>query len=485
MKNKVNRFRLLGLLFFIYIIPTCGKTPHCVAHYVSPTGSSSWAQSSNLYTPCSAAIAFANARAGDTVYFRGGTYRTPKRSFGDTYSGYYNVMHSGTPSSNIVFMAYPSEVPLFSGLSGGSGDKTSGSSNVYATIFATNNKSYIVFDGFSFEADGGKKMARMMVGIDHTDANGGGHCTIKNCSFQGGTASATANRSTDNNEGLRIEGNNYTNVFNCRFTNYKMTDNWHNTSAMKMYWDTSCTIENCEFDSSSTGVYFKEANPKAVVRNCFFRGNYQAFLISSEIANRANSDSLQFYNNVIINSSYVGFDWEGSGSDEGTHGDDYVIYNNTFYGNTLHVRFGFTGPGHGASFYNNILSHATGDYNFLTQDFSAVWKNNLKQVDHNQWGTPWKPIRIGDNGRDINYNSLGIWKTSGQLENPFDAGCGFTNNPGCGDMASDPLFVNTSGGFDQLMDFKLAPNSPCVKKGRNKQEPIGADIDKIIRVKGK
>jgi hypothetical protein len=52
-------------------------------------------------------------------------------------------------------------------------------------------------------------------------------------------------------------------------------------------------------------------------------------------------------------------------------------------------------------------------------------------------------------------------------------------------MASDPLFVNTSGGFDQLMDFKLAPNSPCVKKGRNKQEPIGADIDKIIRVKGK
>ena len=472
-------------LFVLLMIGFCVFPAFIAAaiHFVSPMGSASWAQSSSIASPCSTAVAFTNAQAGDTVYFRGGTYRTQKRNFGDSYSGYYNPANSGTSSSYIVFMAYPSEFPLFSGLAGGSGDQTSASTNIYATIFGTKNKSYLVFDGFSFEADTGKKMARMIIGIDHTDeTTPQGHCIIKNCVFQGGT---TANNSVDNNEGLRIEGNNYITVSSCRFTHYKMSTDDHNTSAIKTYWDTLCTINNCEFDSSTIGVYIKEANPKVMVYNCFFKGNYEAFLISSEIMNRSESDSLKFYNNILINSSYIGFEWEGAGSDSGTHGNDYLIYNNTFYGNTQNVLLGFTSSGRGASFYNNISCGATGTYNLVTDDYNATWQNRIKQADHNEWGTPFMTIRIGDNGRDINYSTLVSWQASGQLENPFDAGCGSSKNPGCGDLASDPQFINGSGNFSQPGDFALAPNSPCKHAGRNGIDDIGANADSVGLQNGK
>jgi hypothetical protein len=116
--KKLGLFSLI-MACFLYCPVMIMATPH----YVSPTGKATWLQSTAIASPCSTAVAFANAQAGDTVYFRGGTYRTPKRNFGDSYSGYYCAAHSGTAASYIVFMAYPSEVPLFSGLTGGSADQ--------------------------------------------------------------------------------------------------------------------------------------------------------------------------------------------------------------------------------------------------------------------------------------------------------------------------------------------------------------------------
>ena len=95
----------------------------------------------------------------------------------------------------------------------------------------------------------------------------------------------------------------------------------------------------------------------------------------------------------------------------------------------------------------------------MTDDYNATWQNRIKQADHNEWGTPFMTIRIGDNGRDINYSTLVSWQASGQLENPFDAGCGSSKNPGCGDLASDPQFINGSGNFSQPGDFAL-PRTP-------------------------
>ena len=453
-------------LFLIIVLCSLVFASH---HYVSNVGTASWANSTNIATPCSTSVAFANAVAGDTVYFRGGTYRTPKRNTSDSYHGYYNVANSGNLSNPIVFMAYPSELPLYTGLAGGSGDATSGSTDIYATEFASNNQSYLVFDGFSFQSDTGKKMARMMIGLDHSDQVGAanGNITIKNCQFYGGSTSATTNTSTDNNEGLRIEGMKNITVSNCFFTQYKMTTDWHNTSAIKTYWDTTVTFTNCEFDTCSVGIYIKEADQKVTVNNCFFKVNYDAFLTSAEIANRSESDTMNFYNNIIANSIHINFIWEGDGADPGLHGNDYNIYNNTFYNSTENVQLGYNLINHGLTFYNNIVWKSSSTYNLVTQDGNATYINHIKQMDHNQWGTPYQSIQIGQYDRDLTYSTLASWQASNQLDAAYDAGCGSSVHPGCGDLASSPLFTNASGHLVNVADFTIPSNSPCYTGGRS------------------
>jgi hypothetical protein len=74
-------------------------------------------------------------------------------------------------------------------------------------------------------------------------------------------------------------------------------------------------------------------------------------------------------------------------------------------------------------------------------------------------------------------SSLTLWQASGQLENSFDAGCVSSKNPGCGELASNPQFINGSGMFNQPGDFALASNSPCKHTGRNGVDDIGAYTD--------
>ncbi len=442
-------------------------------HYVTTNGTGSWAASTNIATPCTTSVAFANAAAGDTVYFRGGTYRTPKRNTSDSYHGYYNVTNSGTSGSPIVFMAYPSETPLFTGLAGGTGDATSGSTNIYSTIFASNNKSYLTFDGFTFQSDTGKKMARMMIGQDYNNVVGAaaGFITIKNCKFYGGSTSLLTNSSVDNNEGLRIEGSKNITVSNCLFNHYQDiatggTPNWHNTSAIKTYWDTTVTFSNCEFDTSTVGIYIKEADQKVTVNNCFFNDNYDAFVTSAEIVNRSESDTLNFYNNIVANTQYIGFLWEGDGADAGLHGNDYNIYNNTFYNSTENVQLGYNLPGHGENFYNNIVWKSSSTYNLVSQ-MQPGYPNIIKQMDHNQWGTPFQSIQMNQWNWDSTFSTLAKWQASNFLASSYDAGCGSSTHPGCGDLASDPLFTNASTHMITIADFTIPSNSPCYTGGRS------------------
>lgn len=154
----VRVFSLLTVCAFV-------STAFVVAsiHYVSPTGSATWANSTALSAPCSTGVAFANANAGDTVYFRGGTYNVPAKNFSDSYHGYYEPTNSGTANAPIVFMAYPGEAPVFNGTSGGTGDIDGQGQYTFATIFGTNDKSYIIFDGFTFQANKGTMKARIKI----------------------------------------------------------------------------------------------------------------------------------------------------------------------------------------------------------------------------------------------------------------------------------------------------------------------------------
>jgi hypothetical protein len=94
------------------------QTPTTNTYWVSPAGAASWVNCRSD-TPlagaaaCSRQMANTNAMAGDTVYFRGGTY-TITMTGGDTYG--IMPAHSGTsPSSRIVFARYANEVPIITG----------------------------------------------------------------------------------------------------------------------------------------------------------------------------------------------------------------------------------------------------------------------------------------------------------------------------------------------------------------------------------
>jgi hypothetical protein len=71
-------------------------------HYVSATGTDTWANSTNIGTPCSLATANANVAAGDTVYLRGGTYS------GITGAA-IGPVNTGTSGNVITFSSYNSE----------------------------------------------------------------------------------------------------------------------------------------------------------------------------------------------------------------------------------------------------------------------------------------------------------------------------------------------------------------------------------------
>ena len=90
-------------------------------YYVSPSGTASWAECTDINTPCSLSTANVNAIAGDTVYLRGGIYDTG-----------ISPSNSGTANNKIIFQAYTGEIPVISGT---------------FDIITLNNVDYIVVDG--------------------------------------------------------------------------------------------------------------------------------------------------------------------------------------------------------------------------------------------------------------------------------------------------------------------------------------------------
>jgi len=98
------------LVFFQLPFP---EIAHAAIHYVSNSGKATWANSTNISTPCSVSTAFANAAAGDVVNFRGGTYNIGAASK-NNYP-VYSFANSGTSENRITFQAYPGETPIING----------------------------------------------------------------------------------------------------------------------------------------------------------------------------------------------------------------------------------------------------------------------------------------------------------------------------------------------------------------------------------
>ena len=204
------------------------------AYWVSPTGAATWANAKSA-TPlsgascCSLSTANANASAGDIVYLRAGTYRSPLAP-----------THSGTSGAKIIWSNYNSEYVLIS-------NNAIFDGYYYYNILLW-TVSWNVFDGINIKGDYTGPSANgdnvMILSVYYNsnynefknmdiDGNGGGrlqwrsdakarpclHNWMHNCTVHNiGYMYFGSNHEVDQTIGMMVEdGNDYTTVEDCDF----------------------------------------------------------------------------------------------------------------------------------------------------------------------------------------------------------------------------------------------------------------------------
>lgn len=438
---------------------------HAATYWVSPTGEATWANAQSE-TPLSGAacttvaLAFANAAAGDTVYFRGGTYNIPAKNTGSTYSGYYNPSNSGSSGNVITFSAYTGETPVMNGTAGGTGDTSR-----FATIFGTTDKDYITFDGFTFQSDDGAKMARVFIGEDGPSLPGPfnvSNITIKNCTFNGGSVIT----STDNNEGLRIESVGTVLVESCTFYNYLETNDYHNTSCIKTYAVSDLTISKCEIYDSSAGIYLKSGTGATTIQHCYVHDCVEGIIVRTDDFRHENTT---VHNNIIANCSKDNLAvWaDADRQDEGI--PNWTVTNNTFYNSSA--------PYYGVmQFKDDVDDRAT----------SWIVRNNLIQsrAGLNDYRAGLSLTKIYCETGGFDYNAFGEYPDASTAYTHYTTLAaikaatlgGLTEgNHNINSVDGAIVFVNTSGTMSVVSDFALASNSPGYQAGSDGKD-MGADV---------
>lgn len=438
----VKDFKPLFLTAII-LVSFCGVS-YASIHYVSPSGTAMWEESTNINTSCSASTAMLNASAGDIVYFRGGIYNLGEDS---SYHGSLEPSNSGSSGSPITFAAYIGETPVLNG--------TVRSGSYLCHVLATNSKDYIVFDGFRCQADDGHKAGGILIwGEGATTSD---NCIVRNCIIDGGN---TIIISTDNIEGIRCDNGDNNLIQRCEIYNFRQSSDHHNTSAIKMYSTTATIIENCEIYDCSCGLYPKNGNNECIYRYNYIHDNHLAVFIASDAG--SSSDDCKFYHNVVANNTYSAY---SAGVESPYHSDDWEIHNNTIYNSIRGISFSPNQANHGWKIYNNIIEGCT------NKQFTGLGGATIAECGHNQFGSAslLVTMRLYESNKET-YSSLSSWQSSGELEGG--------GNPGEGSLASDPKFANSSGNMNKLDDFRIAPDSPCKDTGRGGVD-MGADISLV------
>ncbi len=413
---------------------------------------------------CSPATAFANATAGDTVYFRSGTYY-PAASTGNSPSiPAYSPANSGTAANPIIFQAYPGEAVTISAHA-----STQVNGQLMDDCFGVVSHDYIIFDGFNLVGNNGSYLGRAYMW--HSTGS-----VFRNLTINGG---ATVQTSLDNCDCIRIEYcSNYA-VRNCKIHSFHEATHHGNTAGIKLYHNKHSSgllfgypdvygvgvLENLEIYDGDAAIFVKSSTDDLTIRNSFIHDSDVAILATPDDPGDGSdvmeSDRGAVYNNLIVNSSALNYH-QGFNSYNGNvpkHGNDWVLYNNTLYNTGQAFSFSPADSGHGWTFYNNISQNQSATYDFSGQNVDATCVSRIAAEDHNQWGTGAIGFEYGRNSGYHRYNSLAAW----QATNWLDGG----GSPGRGDLASDPLFANPSGTLTQKADFVLASNSPSRGTGRN------------------
>jgi hypothetical protein len=390
----VSKMYLIGILFSIFFITATNSFAE--NYYVSPSGTASWEQCTNINTPCSAKTGLANAQAGDTVYFRGGIYTTPvTQSSG--YTPAFRPSHSGSEGNPIVFKAYPDEVPFIDNSNNEGAASTVGS-------FGVNGQSYIIWDGFHSKVvpDSGGLGKGIILDNAH-------HVIVRNCVIEGNLSGSS------NNSCIRVDGLDDSLIENNKLYNSKQSGGpHHNSNGLQMYNTNRVIFQNNDIWDCDAGIYDKREGS-----NNFHRYNHIwncAYGINLGTKSHA-TEGIEIYQNVIHNTGSYAIEI----SDADTSGcDGFKFYNNTFYDVAGGISLRDSTKVTNAEIFNNI-THTTGTVvRTYMGAASFINYNNYYSV------TKWNINSYG--GTD--YNSLSAWQTGTGFDgNSVTTNANFVNVP--------------------------------------------------------
>jgi hypothetical protein len=405
-------------------------------YYVSPSGSASWSECTDIETPCSAETAMENAQAGDTIYFRGGIYVLPKITLSGCTArwktGLIAPSHSGTEDNPISFMAYPGEIPFLDN------SANKGQCNVIAS-FGTDGQDYIIWDGIHTKVE-------LCVAHDGTpDGSGAGrgwgaqihksnHVIIRNCDIEG------APNGLSNNNCIRIEDASYHEVYNNKLHGSLGT---FNSTGITSYSSSHGNIHHNSVYNNTQGLYDKAEGEYTNYHHNFFRDNVRGFSIATE-SGSISPNNIKCYQNVFINHSEDAIDLRGV---LGAH--DNYIYNNTFVNGKRGV---YT---HNSSLKNNNIFN-----NIFANNDGAVTYVASSTVSLSNYNTLYNTgkFNLGDWG-GVYYDSLSDWQSSTGYDLQSN-----TNNPN---------FINSAGTNPE--DYKRT-SYPEDGRGGSDASVIGAYI---------
>ena len=419
MSLNLSKFKLF-LIFFLtgIIISIANRDLYAATYYVSPTGSASWSQSQNINSPASLTTAMASAVAGDTVYFRGGTYRLPKVvPEGGGLRPVAFPAHSGQLNKEIVFKAYNGETPFL--------DNSSNQGSTYCVpSYGTYGNSYIIWDGINTKAIPDRNKMAKGVSIAANSSN----IILRNAAIEGYT------NGHSNNNCIRIENAKDVLIENCKIWNANSTSADHNNSGIMLYHGEGVTVRKCDIFNCYTGVYDK----KDATRNKYYQNHLynlkKGFLICGKWES---ADNVEIFKNVIRNcsvSSVELFDAINGGNLANTK-----VYNNTFCNSSGVAFTGDDGNEFGTEFYNNIVYDASTAVRFYKTP-SFVDYNSYFKVSKLSFGSTY-------------YTSSTMWSSSTAYDKHS--------------LSQDPKLKNAGGA--SLSDYLPQSGSPCIGAGKNGQ----------------
>ena len=331
------------------------------------------------------------ATAGDTVYFRGGTWTAEKLS----------PSHSGSIGNIITYKNYPGETPIFNG----TGFAASWGNS---PITLTGNKSYITFEGITVRDVYESGMGKHGAGIAIWPGGGNtiSHVTVKDCTIINTESSGVYCYAVGATMSyITIDG------VECDTVNQGGGGSEENISLSNVQY---AEVKNCYIhDSFQEGIDLKSGCNNCIVHHNEIADTPSAGLYADGY-NAAQSGN-EFYNNII----YDGHHAIVMGCETTAHAQQANFYNNMIY--NCDVGFITYYPAFplpvmtfnviNNTFYNCdhaiVLLHPSANYSNCVIRNNILYEENAKKplitysgyptnvtVDNNQTIISFSPVRL-------------------------------------------------------------------------------------------